>query len=42
MSADPKSAKKTLKVSVFFAISGSALTKAALSTLMKLASDFLY
>ncbi len=34
--ADPKSAKKTVKLSVFFALSGSARVKAAHRMLMKL------
>ncbi len=34
--ADPESAKKTLKLWVFFALSGSARVKAACRTLMKL------
>jgi len=33
-SADPKSAKKTVKLSVFFALSGSARVKAGRRTLM--------
>jgi hypothetical protein len=37
--SDPKSAKKTVKLSVFFAHSGSAHVKAARRTLMKLTSD---
>jgi len=36
MRADPKSIKKTVMVSVFFALSGSVLEKAAHRTLMKL------
>jgi len=39
MGADPKSAKKTVKLQVFFALSGSARTKAARETLMKLTPD---
>jgi len=34
--ADPKSAKKTVKLSIFFALLGSALAKAAHRMLMKL------
>jgi len=34
--ADPESAKKTVKLSVFFALSGSALAKAAPKMLLKL------
>ena len=34
--ADPKSAKKTVKSSSFFALSGSVSVKAARRTLMKL------
>jgi len=34
--ADPKSAKETVKLSVFFALLGSALAKAAHKTLVKL------
>jgi len=34
--ADPKSVKKSVKLSVFFALSGSAHAKAAHRTLMKL------
>jgi len=37
--ADPESAKKTVKLLVFFALSGSALAKAVLRTLMKLNTD---
>jgi hypothetical protein len=36
MCADPKSAKKTVKLSVFFALLGSVFTKATHRTLMKL------
>jgi len=35
-SADPQSAKKTVNLSVFFELSGSAHAKAASRTLMKL------
>jgi len=37
MRQDPESAKKTVKLSIFFALSGSACTKGARRTLMKLA-----
>jgi len=37
--ADSKSAKKTVKLSVFFALLGSAFEKAAQRTLMKLTVD---
>jgi len=37
--ADPKSAKKTVKLSVFFALLGSAGVKAACEMLMKLTPD---
>jgi len=39
--ADPKSAKKTVKLSVFFELSGSVWAKAALETLMKLTPGYL-
>jgi len=42
MCADPKSAKKTVKLSVFFALWGSALVKAAQRTLMKLTPGLKY
>jgi len=35
MHADPESAKKTVKLFVFFALLGSVLAKAAYRTLMK-------
>jgi hypothetical protein len=37
---DPKSAKKTIKLSVFFALLGFAHAKAASRTLMKFTSGF--
>jgi len=37
--ADPKSAKNTVKSSVLFVLSGSLLSKAARSTMMKLTPD---
>ncbi len=37
--ADPKSVKKTVKLSIFFTLLGSASVKAVLRTLMKLTQD---
>jgi len=39
--ADPKSAKKTVKVTAFFALSGSARLKTASRMLMKLTHELL-
>jgi len=39
MHADPKSAKKTDSLTVFFCVLGSSLVKAACKTLMKLTPD---
>jgi len=39
MRADPKSVKKTVKLSIFFTLSGSMSVKAVVRTLMKLTPD---
>jgi len=40
--SDPKSVKKTVKLSIFFTLSGSTSVKAVRRTLMKLTQDLLY